>query len=404
MMNLLQEGILNGTVIRTDRATKMVVDGLTETYPIYQVRLSNLFFNDQNDRIATWLSQFRAENGDVALNKDDLEAYNDIIQGFITESNPERLKQTQINIALLGQQKYGVVLNDGRIIDGNRRFSCLRNLAKDNPQFNYFETVILDRDYEHSAKQIKMLELQIQIGEEARVDYNPIDKLVGIYRDVRESGLLTIEEYAKSTNQTTRDVERQLELAELLVEFLEAINAPGKFYLAREMDLNGPLVELQGILKKIKDEDKRQEVKIIVFTNFLMQPSGDMTRFIRNLKKVASSSYIDEFIESEIDIAEDVLDSLPETGKVNSDVVAQVRANEEVRTELEHTMEIMSNKAKATETRNKPNQMLTKAVDYVEAIDIKIIKKLTEEQREDIRENLERLEELIEIIKEATNV
>ena len=191
-MNLLQEGILNGTVIKTDRATKMVVDGLTETYPIYQVRLTNLFFNDQNDRIATWLSQFRAEHGDVALNKDNLESYNDIIQGFITESNPERLKQTQINIALLGQQKYGVVLNDGRIIDGNRRFSCLRNLAKDDAKFNYFETVILDRDYEHSAKQIKMLELQIQIGEEARVDYNPIDKLVGIYRDIRESGLLTV--------------------------------------------------------------------------------------------------------------------------------------------------------------------------------------------------------------------
>lgn len=403
-MNLLQEGIINGTVIKTDRATKMVVDGVTETYPIYKVRLTNLFFNDQNDRIATWLSQFRAENGEVALSKDNLEEYNDTIQGFITESNPERLRQTQINIALLGQQKHGVVLNDGRIIDGNRRFSCLRNLAKDDPKFNYFETVILDRDYEHSAKQIKMLELQIQIGEEARVDYNPIDKLVGIYRDIIESKLLTVAEYAKSTNQTVRDVERQLELAELLVEFLEAINAPGKFYLAREMDLNGPLVELQSILKKINDEDKRQEVKMIVFTNFLMHPSGDMTRFVRNLKKVASSSYIDEFIEREIDIAEDVLDSLPEAGKVNSDVVAQVRANEEVKTELEHTMEIVSNKVKATETRNKPNQMLTKAVDNVEAIDIRIIKKLTEEQREDIRESLERLEELIEKIKEATNV
>ncbi|WP_278244250.1 hypothetical protein [Lachnobacterium bovis] len=29
------------------------------------------------------------------------------------------------------------------------------------------------------AKQIKMLELQIQIGSEERVDYDPIDRLVG---------------------------------------------------------------------------------------------------------------------------------------------------------------------------------------------------------------------------------
>ena len=403
-MNLLQEGINNRTVIKTDRATKMVVDGLTETYPIYKVRLTNLFFNDQNDRIATWISQFREEHGEFALNKDDIEVYNDIIQGFITESNTERLKQTQINIALLGQQKYGVVLNDGRIIDGNRRFSCLRNLAKKDEKFNYFETVILDRDYENSAKQIKMLELQIQIGEEARVDYNPVDKLVGIYRDIRENSLLTIDEYARSTNQTAKDIERQLELSELLVEFLEAINAPGKFYIAREMDLNGPLVELQGILRKIKDEDKRQEVKMIVFTNFLMHPSGDMTRFVRKLKKIASSNYIDEFIEQELDIAEEVLDGLPEAGKVDADVIAQVRANEEVKTELEHTMEIVSNKVKATETRNKPNQMLTKAVDNMEAIDIRIIKKLTEEQKEDIKESLEKLEEQIEKIKEAIDV
>ena len=32
--------------------------------------------------------------------------------------------------------------------------------------------------------------------------------------------------------------------------------------------------------------------------------------------------YIDEFIDREIDIAEDVLDSLPESGNVNSDVIA----------------------------------------------------------------------------------
>ena len=170
------------------------------------------------------------------------------------------------------------------------------------------------------------------------------------------------------------------------------------------MKLDGPLRELFAILKNIKDEDKRQEVKYIVFTNFLMQPQGDMTRFVRKLKGVASSSYIDEFIEKEIDIAEDVLDSLPDDGTVTSDTIAEVRADEEVREELEKTMDVVSNKVKATETRNKPNQMLTKAVDSVEAIDTHIIKKLNEEQRDDIKESIERLEELLDEIKEALNV
>lgn len=405
-MNLLQEGLIKGTVIKTDRAVKMVVDGLPETYPIYRVRLENLYFNDQNDRISTWISQYKADNGEDSLDVEDIEHYNAVIQRFITESNPDSIKKTQTNIGLFGQKQHGVVLNDGRIIDGNRRFTCLRNLSKDNggTKYNYFETVILDKDYEHSAKQIKMLELQIQIGEEARVDYNPIDKLVGIYRDIEESKLLTIEEYATSTNMSPKEVEKQLEISKLLVEFLEAINAPGQFYIARDMDLNGPLVETYAILNKVSDEDKKQEIKYIIFTNLLMQPAGDMTRFIRNVKGIVNSNYIDEFIDKEIDVTEDVLDSLPEVGKVTTSEIAKIKANEEVKEQLSRTMDIVSSKVKATETRNKPNQNLEKAVDLIDGIDKNIIKKLTEEQRENIKDNIERLEELLSDIKEAVNV
>lgn len=405
-MNLLQEGLIKGTVIKTDRAVKMVVDGLPETYPIYRVRLENLYFNDQNDRISTWISQYKADNGEDSLDVEDIEHYNAVIQRFITESNPDSIKKTQTNIGLFGQKQHGVVLNDGRIIDGNRRFTCLRNLSKDNggTKYNYFETVILDKDYEHSAKQIKMLELQIQIGEEARVDYNPIDKLVGIYRDIEESKLLTIEEYATSTNMSPKEVEKQLEISKLLVEFLEAINAPGQFYIARDMDLNGPLVETYAILNKISDEDKKQEIKYIIFTNLLMQPAGDMTRFIRNVKGIVNSNYIDEFIDKEIDVTEDVLDSLPEVGKVTTSEIAKIKANEEVKEQLSRTMDVVSSKVKATETRNKPNQNLEKAVDLIDGIDKNIIKKLTEEQRENIKDNIERLEELLSDIKEAVNV
>lgn len=403
-MNLLQEGITNGAVIKTNRATKMVVDGLTDTYPIYQVRLDYLYFNDQNDRIATWISQYKSEHEEDSLNRDDLEHYNTVIQSFITKSNPERLSQTEKNIEMIGQQKYGVALNDGRIIDGNRRFSCLRNLSKKSNGFNYFETVILDRDYEHNAKQIKMLELQIQIGEEARVDYNPIDKLAGIYRDLVENKLLTIQEYARSTNMKENEVKKQLEYATLLVEFLESINAPGQFYIARDMDLNGPIVELYGILKKISNEDKKQRVKYITFANFLMKPAGDMTRFVRNLKKVAGSEFLDEFIESEEDISEEILDALPAPGSVTIDTVASVRADEKTRTRLEDTMEIISNKAKAIEAKSKPNQIILKAADTIETIDPMILKKLSKEQQEEMKCSVARLEKLIEGLREVLDV
>ena len=403
-MNLLRDGITQGFVIKTDRATKLTIDGITETYPVYQIRLDALYYNDQNDRIATWISQYKSDNKTETIDRTDLESYNNIIHEFIVKSNPDKLKSTQKNISFIGQQKYGVVLNDGRIIDGNRRFTCLRNLAVDDPKFNYFEAVILDRDIENSAKQIKMLELHIQIGEEARVDYDPIDRLVGIYNDIIVNKILTVHEYAVSTGaQSDNDVQKEVERAKLLAEFLEAINAPRQFYIARDLNMSNPLIELQAILRKIKDEDKKEEVKYAVFTNCLLQPEGDMTRFLRQLKAVAGSNYLDEFIEKELEIAESVIDNLPEVGQVNKEVINQLRKDEETKRELRKTMDIVTNKAKASATRDKPNQILLKAVDSIETIDMNIFKKLTNEQKSEIEEHLSSLENLIVQLREAIN-
>lgn len=404
-MDLLRDGIKNGSVVQTERVTKMTVDGITSNYPIYLVKLNCLFYNDQNDRISTWISQYMSEKRIKKMDRSNIDEYNDIIEVFIEKSNPDKLNQTYLNIELLGQQQYGVVLNDGRIIDGNRRYTCLRKLARKDDKFNYFETVILDKNYENNAKQIKMLELQKQIGEEARVDYDPIDKLVGVYRDLKENELLTPEEYKRSTNmKSLKDVDNLLELATLLVEFLDAIHAPKQYYLARDLNLNGPLVELQGVLKMIKDEDKKEQVKYIVFNNLLIQPDSDMTRYIRKLKGIAKSTYLDEFIYKELSIAEDTLDALPEEGKVTADTIAEVHAKEEIREELNRTMEIFSNKANATEVRNRPNQMVKKAIDALEAIDPKIIELLNEEQKDDLEENVEKLEVKLSSLKEAINV
>ena len=224
-MNLLKEGLEQHVVERTTMTRKLTVDGLTKAYPVYKIRLDWLFYNDQNDRIATWISQYKAQHGGQAPDISKREEYNNIIEQFIVESNPDAIRKTQSNIEMVDQREAGVVLADGRIIDGNRRFTCLRRLSAKNPRFNYFEAVILDRNIENSAKQIKLLELSIQHGEESKVDYNPIDRLVGIYTDIVETHLLTSTEYAASTNESETDVNRRVEIAKLMVEFLEFINA-----------------------------------------------------------------------------------------------------------------------------------------------------------------------------------
>lgn len=404
-MNLLREGIEKGIVIKTEMSRKITIDGITDVYPVYKVRLDYLYFNDQNDRIATWISQYKADNNIIKLDISNMSVYNDIIHNFIYKSNPDAIKKTQANIEIVDQREPGVILLDGRIIDGNRRVTCLRNLSRDNAKFNYFETVILEKSIENNAKQIKMLELMIQHGEESKVDYNPIDRLVGVYNDIIENSLLTQKEYAMSTNVTEAEVNKQIELAKLLVEFLEFINAPKQFYLARDMDLNGPLVELQGILKKIKDKDKNDEIKSAAFTNFIMQPKGDMTRFIRKIKTVANSKYIGEYLDEQMEIAERVIDKLPEVGKITKQVINEViRSDEDIKDELERSLNKAEMKAKSTECRNRPLQTLEKAGDLLETIDTNIFTKLNEEQIASIITQVDKLEELLIVIRKATNV
>lgn len=400
-MNLLKEGLEQHVVERTTMTRKLTVDGLTKAYPVYKIRLDWLFYNDQNDRIATWISQYKAQHGGQAPDISHREEYNNIIEQFIVESNPDAIRKTQSNIEMVDQREAGVVLADGRIIDGNRRFTCLRRLSAKNPRFNYFEAVILDRNIENSAKQIKLLELSIQHGEESKVDYNPIDRLVGIYTDIVETHLLTSTEYAASTNESETDVNRRVEIAKLMVEFLEFINAPKQFYIARDLQIYYPLEELLKLTKKCRTDNEVEDLKVSVFNNILMQTAGDMTRFIRNIKSIVGTDYQDEFLEEQKELAANVLDHLPTVGHVNTQVIREeVRADEENREALERSMEKTLTKVKKTETRNRPIQLAEKATTFLESIDTNILLKMNDSELRRLTRQLDRLEQVIADLRE----
>jgi hypothetical protein len=98
MQNLLRDGL--GTVVEaTGLSRKLTIDGTTKAYPVYRVKLNQLFYNDQNDRIATWISQYKSEHGIDAFNSLDREAYNAIIEQFIIQSNEAAIEKTLMNIS-----------------------------------------------------------------------------------------------------------------------------------------------------------------------------------------------------------------------------------------------------------------------------------------------------------------
>ncbi|MBQ8246900.1 MAG: hypothetical protein IJZ42_07185 [Lachnospiraceae bacterium] len=388
-MRLLQDGVREGYIIPTDVTRKLTMDGVTKVYQVYKIKLSCLYYNDQNDRIATWISKYKSDNDLEYFDMSDKEKYNGVIQQFIIDSNPSAIDKTKSNISMVDQREPGVVLNDGRIIDGNRRFTCLRLLSAKDEHFSWFEAVILDKDIHDNQKEIKMLELMIQHGEEGKVDYNPIDRLVGVYNDIIDKKLLTIAEYAKSTNEPEYEVKKRIELANLMVDFLEYINAPKQFYIARELELEGPLIELAAILKKCPDDETKQKMKISVFNNILVKPENDMTRFVRQIKSVIETEYLDDFIEEQIDLAEQVAEIIPEQITDAKTIQENVRQNEQIKEKLSHSMDKVVTKVKRTETRNKPAMMLDRSILSIESIDIHILEKLDKGELDIVRDKIE---------------
>ena len=402
-MNLLREGLREGYIIPTDITRKITLDNVTKVYQVYKIKLSCLYYNDQNDRIATWISKYKADSGQEDFDFSNQELYNSIIQKFIIASNPSAIEKTKSNISMVDQREPGVVLNDGRIIDGNRRFTCLRLLSEKDERFAWFEAVILDKDINDNRKEIKMLELMIQHGEESKVDYNPIDRLVGVYNDIIDKKLLTIAEYAKSTNETESEVKKKMELACLMVEFLEYINAPKHFYIARELELDGPLIELAAILKKCPDDATREKMKISVFNNILVKPENDITRFVRQIKSVVDTEYLDDFIEEQMELAEQVTSIIPETVEDAKVIQENVRQNEQIKEKLSHSMDKVVTKAKRSETRNRPALMLDISLTKLDSIDLQIIERLTTDELATVSEKLELVKAKILEIEEAVN-
>lgn len=404
-MNLLTEGIEIKAVIHNNTDKKIVIDNVSYNYPVYKIRLDQLYYNDQNDRIATWISQYKIDNNIKDFDLSDIENYNNIIHEFITDSNREALRKTQNNIKIVGQQETGVVLSDGRIIDGNRRFTCLRNIQKETGKTQYFEAVILDHTIKNNAKQIKRLELNLQHGVDEKIGYNPIDRLVGIYNDIIETKLLTVQEYAESVNQTEAEILVEIEKVKLLVDFLDFINAPKHFYLARTLNITESLKDLHTMLKKVKDEDKREDLKIIVFAQLLVQPVPDMNRYIRKIKKIADSNkFINNFIDEQIEIVEKVCEELEDFPKVTIKEIAKIHTDEDIKKEFSHSTEIYLNKVDGDAIRNQPAKQVEKAFDSLDLIDTNIFKKLSGEQKDDIREKLDMIDEIVSNIRRELDV
>lgn len=401
----LQEGSLlqlvgTDTVQETTLTRKVTYAGKTVVYPVYKVRLDALYYNDQNDRIATWITQYESENGKDSLSELNTDIYNRIIENFICDSNPEAIRKTEKNIALVGQREPGVTLADGRIVDGNRRYTCLRRIQRTTAEPIYFETVLMDMDIREDKKQIKLLELAIQHGEEKKVDYDLIDFAIGTYRDVEQTGLLTIKEYAASTNEQPADVRKRIEIAEVICEFLEYIGLPEQYHVARQYQVYSLFQETIPLLRSLAENEKAA-LKRIAFNNVLMKAIPDQRKFIRNIKGlIRSGSYMEYFEDQrkwDVAIHEKLHGKEIHT---KEDIDAFALENADIADELAMSMERAMLRSRSQKLKEKPSENVAKSITLLMDIDTRFFERLGTEEKESLKAELCELIRIAETFKE----
>lgn len=391
-------------VEKTNMTRKVTYAGKTVVYPVYRVRLDLLYYNDQNDRIATWISSYESENGESSLSdlNEDVDSryiYNRVIEGFICESNYEAIVRTQNNIDIVGQREPGVTLADGRVVDGNRRFTCLRRIQREKAETVYFETVIMDMDILADRKQIKLLELAVQHGEEKKVDYDQIDFAIGTYRDIVQTKLLTVEEYAESTNEAIADVKKRIEIAELIVEFLEYIKLPEQYHVAREYQVYSLLYEMIPILKKLNDND-RKRLKNIAFNNVMLKAIPDQRKFIRDVKGLIKNETYEGYFLEQSDLNDSIQEKYNELEINNKDDIdAFSDNNQDIAEELQLSMEKALIRSRRQQLKTIPTENVIKSIALLSDIDVNLIDKLDTGDKDNLKTELEELTKLIQRLK-----
>lgn len=222
---LLKNIIETGTPRMT--GIPLTYNGERKEFNAYAIPLENLVYNPYNGRIGSVVKSYERQHHTLdPENPEDVK----IIEEFLWKSKETANDKTLQSLRRDHQQRYGIVTSDGVIIDGNRRASLLNKIYRDETipanekaHARFFLAIILPGDADR--KEILRLETTYQMGEDPKLDYNPIEKYLKI-RDLANEGFSN-KEIAEFMAITPRKVTDYLNVLTLMDEYLETYGYTG---------------------------------------------------------------------------------------------------------------------------------------------------------------------------------
>ncbi len=277
--------------------------GKKQKFNVHRINVDHIIFNKYNGRIGTYVKSYEKFSG--VLNAED-ETDEKIIIDYLWKSNERRNKETMQDIKLKEQLVPGVISADGIIVDGNRRSMLLKKIAQErNDTPTYFIAAILPDTLDENPKEIRKLETMLQMGEDAKVDYNPIEKYVKC-KDLRDIDGFTIPQIAKMFGDSEDKIKTYFEILALMDDYLdnhlkgndeEESSYSGMYQVLTEQKREGPFVDLNNHINKLKSgsvrykdwEFEKEDIEDVksTFYDYIRAGFGSQQdiRYISNPKK-----------------------------------------------------------------------------------------------------------------------
>ena len=194
--------------------------GETKEFDVYEIPLDLLLYNPYNGRIGSAVKSYEKQDHLLNAENPDDEA---IIEKLLWESKVSANQNTVESLKRDGQLRVGIVTEDGIIIDGNRRASLMNRIRRDpnttseqKLRCSNFRAVILPPA---DKKAILSLETKYQLGEDAKVDYNPIEKYLKC-KQLKDAEILP-NNIADLMGIKKSDVEEYLRILEVMDDYLQ---------------------------------------------------------------------------------------------------------------------------------------------------------------------------------------
>lgn len=368
--------------------------GETREEIVWKIPLAYLIYNKYNGRIGSDVLSYEKQNGELNAEED---ADWEIIEKFLYESKIDRNKTTMESLLKIGQQRYGIVTSDGIIVDGNRRAMLLNRLFHKREEFGYtydeveqcqyFLAIILPDDAEE--KDIQQLETIYQMGEDDKLDYNPIEKYLKC-KELKRLGF-SEEDIAGFMSEKTSQIKEWLRILALMEDYLQEYGYDGIY--TRLEKTEGPFVDLAGYLDSYTKrganvrnadwaygESDISDLKLVCFDYIRARYEGKEFRDIAKTGKDGSIFFFKDLWEDFLKKHQDSIPADEETveelrqrcpGEDLSMLLKQ-RDNawvEQAKGQLRGNLGRFSRKLEDKRAASKPGELIERALSALQAVD-----------------------------------